>query len=211
MSEVPRYLFYVPVLHTQREARSIAFSVSGKFSEVQWHERPAEPEKTIQEMWNGISKKILELKLSSPSVRIYQDALPVCGIESEIVIKLAHKGSPNHQLIQELMKKGAHLEGTEDPELLIEENDYLMQLFADHSSIHTNFSLKKYHDKSMQLLAKRDAFIADRIISTTKPGEIPLVFMGVKHQLEKLLKSHFVIQYIIYRLPFKNVKEIYNV
>jgi len=207
MSEVSHYLFYVPILHSQGETRSLAFSLNGKTAESQRQDLPAEPEKAIQEMWDGIHKKILELELSYPSVRIYQDALPVCGIESEIVSKLAQKGSPNHQLVQELMKKGAHLEGTEDPDLLIEENDYLMQLFPDLSPLH----MKKYQEKSMQLLAKRDAFIADRIKSTIKQGEIPLVFIGVRHQLEKLLKSQFAIQYVIYRLPFKNVREIYNV
>ncbi len=45
----------------------------------------------------------------------------MCGKEEQIVHELAGAGSLNHQLVLELMGKGAVLVGTEDPQLLIRE------------------------------------------------------------------------------------------
>jgi hypothetical protein len=40
--------------------------------------------------------------------------------------------------------------------------------------------------------------------------EVPIVFMGVMHRLDKLLERHFLVSYVIYRLPFRSVGAIYN-
>jgi len=205
-------LIYVPILHTQKEAGEILVSLRGSESEKPLNSM-VQQEKPTKEMWEGIYEKLKESNIHYPSVRIYQEALPVCGKESEIVAKLAEKGSRNHQLILELMRKGARLEGTEDPDLLIKEYDYLTKLVSTVSVSVQNYrqALKEYQDKSMKLMKKRDLFITKRIKDSLKNGEMPLVFMGVRHQLEKLLQQDFVINYIIYRLPFKKIKDIYNV
>jgi len=205
-------LIYVPILHTQKEAGEILVSLRGSESEKPLSS-VVQQEKPTKEMWEGIYEKLKESNIHYPSVRIYQEALPVCGKESEIVAKLAEKGSRNHQLILELMRKGARLEGTEDPDLLIKEYDYLTKLVSTVSVSVQNYrqALKEYQDKSMKLMKKRDLFITKRIKDSLKNGEMPLVFMGVRHQLEKLLQQDFVINYIIYRLPFKKIKDIYNV
>lgn len=209
------HLIYVPILHTQREAGNIADSL--KDDDLKKESRggmtTVEQEKAINQMWDGICEKINELDISVASLRIYQDLLPVCGREKEIVEKLAEKNSRNHEVILELIKKGAKLEGTEDPNLLIKENDYLTELFNELSrtSKDNKEALKKYTDRSIELIKQRDPFIADRIKNTLKEGETPLLFMGPRHQLENLLTPQFVISYIIYRLPFKKVKDIYNV
>ncbi len=210
MEYIPR-LIYVPILHIQKEVGNIANLLRGGADKSPFTEDAAAQEKSINEMWDGIESKIEELNLSYPLVRIYQEALPVCGREAEIVTKLAEKGSRNHQFILKLMKNGARIEGTEDPDLLVKEYDYLMQLFNTLSINGRGEALKKYQEKSKKLILQRDAFIAVRIKTTIKHGEIPLLFMSVNHQLEKLLKHHFVSNYIIYRLPFNKVKNIYNV
>jgi len=206
-------LIYVPILHTYKEVGDIM-----AFLREDGSQRPAgcsglEQENAIKEMWDGIFEKIRETNLHYPAVRIYQEALLIGGIEREVVEKLAEKGSRNHQLILELMKKGAKLEETENPDLLIKEVDYLRHLITQHFSSPQNhrLALEEYKNKSTKLMEQRDAFIAERIKSTIKQGETPLVFMGVRHQLEKLLKYHFVITYIIYRLPFRKTGDVYNV
>lgn len=207
-------LIYVPIFHTQKEVGEILLSLKGDDAARPADTSLAEQEKSLKEMWDGIYEEIREMNISYLSIRIYQDALPVCGREKEIVEKLAQKASPNHQLILELLKKGANLEGTEDPDLLIKEYDILNQLISKVSVPIQSYrdSLKEeYKDKTMKLIKQRDAFIAERIKSTLKEGEIPLVFMGVRHELEKLLQQDFIINYIIYRLPFKKVGDIYNV
>jgi hypothetical protein len=116
----------------------------------------------------------------------------------------------NHRLILELLDKGARLEGTEDPDLLVEEYDALNEFLRNPDPKARQATLEKYCAKSDKVMEKRDAFIAERIRRTIQPGETPLVFMGVRHRLEKLLKPHFIVAYIIYRLPFKKVGDIYN-
>lgn len=212
MSDI-KSLIYVPVLHTRKEAGDILQSLKADEDQPPADTSLAEQEKSVKEMWDGISDKIQNMNISCLTIRIYQDAMPVCGREKEIALKLAQKGSRNHQLILELVKKGAKLEGAEDPELLIKEYDSLNQLIGKAALSIQSYrdSLGEYREKGAKLMKQRDAFIAERIKSTLKEGETPLVFMGVRHELEKLLQGHFVINYIIYRLPFKKIRDIYNV
>ena len=212
MSDI-KSLIYVPVLHTRKEAGEILLSLKEGEAKVSADTQSAEQEKSVREMWDGIQEKIQKINISYISLRIYQDAMPVCGREREIALKLAQNGSRNHELILDLVKKGAKLEGTEDPNLLIKEYDNLSQLISKASVSTQNYrdSLSEYKEKGAKLMKQRDTFIAERIKSTLKEGETPLVFMGVRHELEKLLQSSFAINYIIYRLPFKKVRDIYNV
>jgi signal transduction histidine kinase len=63
-------------------------------------------------------------------VRLYQDGLPVCGREEEIVRDLAGSGSQNHQILLELIARGARLTGSESPSLLLEEYELARQLLV---------------------------------------------------------------------------------
>ncbi|MEK7083793.1 MAG: hypothetical protein AAB932_01005, partial [Patescibacteria group bacterium] len=54
-------LVYVPILHAREEAV------------------PKKEPSAIDEMWEGIAAKIMELALPWEKTRIYQDGLPVCG------------------------------------------------------------------------------------------------------------------------------------
>ena len=136
-----------------------------------------------------------------------------CSVASAFNLVLSASRFSFHQLILELVKNGACLEGTEDPNLLVEEYDNLSQLIGKAAVSIQSYrdSFNEYKEKGAILMKKRDAFIAERIKSTLKEGETPLVFMGVRHELEKLLQNSFAINYIIYRLPFKKVRDIYNV
>lgn len=70
--------------------------------------------------------------------------------------------------------------------------------------------LTEYQARSKELLLRRDEFIFNRLNSTLRAGEVPLVFMGVMHRLDKMLEKHFLITCVIYRLPFRSVGAIYN-
>ncbi|MBM4082729.1 MAG: hypothetical protein FJ278_23685, partial [Planctomycetes bacterium] len=72
--------------------------------------------KAVEDIWRTIRAQVQALKLDYSRVRLYQDGLPNCGHEPEIVKGLAQSGSQNHQLLQELMEKGATVMGTESPE-----------------------------------------------------------------------------------------------
>lgn len=71
--------------------------------------------------------------------------------------------------------------------------------------------MREYQAQSLALMEKRDIFISRRIQTTVQDGELPLVFMGVRHRLEQKLAETFMITYLIYRLPFQKIGDIYNV
>ncbi len=54
---------------------------------------------SIGEIWDGIHRMILDLDLPYANVRLYQDGLPQCDKEAEIVQDVAARGSKNHQLL----------------------------------------------------------------------------------------------------------------
>jgi len=205
----PFNLLYVPVLHTHRESEDIVFLLKANGAGEHADKPGDEHDKSVRDMWEGIYKKIQETQVVFSSMRIYQDAMPVCGMEKELVSKLAEKGSRNHQLILDLLNKGARIEGTEDQQLLIKEYDCLTRFIA--SAHDRTAALEQYKAESPELMKQRDVFIAGRIKSTLQDGEVPLVFMGMRHGLEELLKDDFIITYIIYRLPFRKIGDIYNI
>jgi len=79
-------LIYVPILHTQKETGDIIASLNNdKVSQMP--KNSIEQKISIKKMWDGIYEKIKETGLVYPLIRIYQDALPVCGMEDKIVKK----------------------------------------------------------------------------------------------------------------------------
>ena len=186
-------LVYVPILHAREEAA------------------PKKGPSAIDEMWEGIAARIMELSLPWEKTRIYQDGLPVCGRGLKIVEQLAESGSQNHQLVLKLLERGAELEETESMELLLREHDLLNVLLMKTSGAERAAAMVEYQAKSRELLGVRDGFIFHRIKSTLpREDRVPLVFMGVMHRLDKLLEKDFLISRIIYRLPFGSVGAIYN-
>ncbi len=114
-----RKLILIPIIHTSADLGSLSGSVKAyylrRFGASVWDQR----EESVSKLWDDIREKISVLDLDYKIVRIYQDGLPECGFEQEIVRELAKAGSSNHQLILSLIDKGATLMGTEDPQLLI--------------------------------------------------------------------------------------------
>lgn len=161
-----------------------------KYGKGKWGEHV----EVVNRFWLGIREKILALKLPYQLLKIYQDGLPICGREREIVQEIAKRGSPNHQLILELMEKGAKLMGTERKDLLLAEYQQ-MQKSAQITDIQDKRKpLEEDRKKSLSLLRDRDEFIAQRIAQTLEEGEIGLLFLGMLHNIvEKLPKDIEVI------------------
>jgi hypothetical protein len=138
----------------------------------------------VDGLWDCIEAMLVEIDLSHARVRIYQDGLPVCGREKEIVNELCNAGSRNHRLIAELAKKGATVMGTESGELLIEEYQRVKQILAQPSAAAKADSMI---DAGAVLLQKRDKFMAERIDQTLMPGEIGILFVGMLHSVQRYL------------------------
>lgn len=153
----------------------------------------------IADMWRAIEEKMEALHVDWRGVRIYQDGLPVCGREEEIVNELADLGSPNHRLIASLLRRGAELEGTEDPSLLRKEYDSL------DAQIHRRSTAAR--PVVIELLEARDRYIAARINETLKEGEVGLLFIGLAHQVDRCLPGDIQVEPIISRLPLREERK----
>ena len=130
--------------------------------------------------------------MSPGSVRVYQDGLPVCGHEQEIVKELAESGSRNHRLLLSLQSRGAVLMGTESPELLVEEYQLAKAALAAGRASPAKMRRDRPHDT---LLARRDSFIANRINSTLGAGETGILFMGMLHEVTRSLEPDIQVVY----------------
>jgi hypothetical protein len=114
-------LIYFPIIHTQAEMGALGESVVRATLEKVGRAGLSRKTAAIDKIWTSIEGAINALVLAFDQVRLYQDGLPVCGREAEIVRELAQAGSRNHQLLLRLMEKGATLMGTESGELLVQE------------------------------------------------------------------------------------------
>jgi hypothetical protein len=203
-------LIYVPILHAQEDAgHRTPLLTRNDRNEVVRRKIDQGPS-AVDAMWEGIAAKVAGLHLPWDRVRIYQDGLPVCGNELEVVTRLAANGCRSSRYILQLLEQGAAIAGTEDMELLIREYDLLNQLLMKRSGVGQQEANAVYQASSRRLLVVRDQFIFNRIVGTLQPGELPLVFMGVMHRLDKMLEQEYSVSYVIYRLPFRSVGAIYN-
>ena len=167
-----------------------------RFGTQKWEEH----NRIIEDFWQGIRNKVFDLNLDYPNTRLYQDGLPVCGKEIDLVQELVKMGSRNHQILTELIQLGAKLEGTEDPKLLLEEYDYLKKASADLDKKQVK---RRYQRLAKSILQKRDLYIGQRIDKTLREGETGLLFIGITHKVNEKLPKDIGIDYLIYRLPFK--------
>lgn len=201
-------LVYVPIVHTEKDMGTLANQMKNAFVSKYDEEKWREHWQAIQEMWDGLKLKIQQLKLEYKKVRLYQDGLPVCGFEEKIIRDLAQKGSKNHLLLLWLIEQGTNLEGTEDPNLLVEEYGHIKGILEAPTSEARVKEIKNYERVAADLLSRRDRFIGDRIQKTLKEGEAGLVFLGMLHKVDELLPKDIKVSYLIHRLPFKRSFEM---
>ncbi|MBM4083302.1 MAG: hypothetical protein FJ272_00765 [Planctomycetes bacterium] len=178
---------WIPIIHTEADLGSMKASVRRLYvrraGERGWDRRV----KAVEDIWRTIRAQVQALKLDYSRVRLYQDGLPNCGHEPEIVKGLAQSGSQNHQLLQELMEKGATVMGTESPELLLEEYQLARKTLGTLGASQPDGQERLQRERSLLILEKRDRYIAERISQTLKPGETGVLFLGMLHSLDGLL------------------------
>lgn len=170
-----RQLVYVPIIHTAQDLGSQLDLVKQKYIARYgiraWQRRL----RVVERFWDDIAVSLCSLWQDGRKIRVYQDGMPVSGREVDLARQLAQNGSRNHQLIVQLVEKGAVLMGTEDPELLRREYDH----WQTSSAVYREASAH-YYDELMEL---RDRYIANRIDSTLREGELGLLFIGLLHGL----------------------------
>ena len=184
-----RILYHYPIVHSQSEMGAFSETIRKvtleKLGESVWRQKVG----LIGEMWRGIEESVDALALDYSQTRVYQDGLPVCGRESEIVSEIAGLGSPNHQLLLRLQEKGAALMGTESPDLLLEEYELLKKVLQGENAKEVSQAEAMQEEASNLILKRRDTFIAERIGETLQVGETGILFLGILHDLSGRLSA----------------------
>ncbi len=184
-----RDLFYVPIIHTEADLGSLGQAVKRSVIETQGSKTWARQQEAVEAAWAGIRTELLALPRAWPTLRVYQDGLPVCNSEMLIVKDIAAKGSHNHRLLLELVEHGATLMGTEDPRLLVRDYQRLQRLLKLASAPMGQKVFEEIKLEGEELLHARDAFIAERIDSTLQPNETGILLIGRLHCVDELLSG----------------------
>lgn len=192
-----RRLIYVPIVHTAADMGSQAEALEREHVRRHGRGEWARTRRLIDEVWEGLRTRLLALNLDYRRVRIYQDGLPVCGRELDIVREVAQGGSRNYALILELLSRGAVVEGTESPGLLREEYERI------RSAIPAGQAREEDAGEGERLLRQRDEFVGRRVGETLKDGEVGILFIGLMHRVDQFLPPDIEVQYLIHRLPFQ--------
>ncbi len=194
----------MPILHTQADMGALGESVReqtiAKLGQAGWERNVS----LIDGVWDRIEAAIRSWSLPYDKVRIYQDALPVCGREIQIVKDLAAAGSRNHRLLLLLAESGATIMGTESAALLVQEYKLAKQALGAGGARAGQMASAHYKARSQALLAERDRFMAERISSTLQPGETGILFVGMLHSLENWLAKDIRVEH---PFPLQNAME----
>ena len=184
--ESARKLVYIPIIHTLADMGTLGAAVRGMKLSALGRQGLAHDAAVVEKMWARIESVVASLPVTPGATRIYQDGLPICRHEREIVSELAGAGNRNHGLLLKLQARGATLMGTESPELLVEEYQLAAAAFASGAPVRPEIRQKQLRDT---LIEKRDRYIAARINATLGAGESGILFMGMLHQVVRYLDS----------------------
>lgn len=186
-----RRLIYIPIVHSEADFGSLTHNLRKKYIDrfglSGWRDRI----KAVDAVWEEIRRKVLALEIDFHKVKVYQDGLPICGRELEIVRDLARQGSKNHLLLMELAESGATIMGTEDAQLVVEEYLRLRDGLERDGEGGNRVS------PGEDLLGRRDLHIAKRISETLGEGELGILFMGLLHRVDEALGLDIEITYLL--------------
>ena len=192
-----RRLIHVPILHSPADMGSmgegLAAAIIDRFGRRHWDEYLA----LLDGFWQAVRAEIEALDLGYQQVDLYQDGLPVCGRELEIVEKAAAAGSENHQLLLDLVARGATLMGTEDPKLLLDEYRDVETALKDRSRGACAPEQTGESSRPGRTLSKRDAYIGRRIGESLRPGRTGILFLGMMHNVEPFLPADIVVTRLV--------------
>jgi hypothetical protein len=185
--ERARQLIWIPIVHSGPDLGSVADALRRWYVERASPEEWAQHIQTVDGAWEHVRQAIDRMHLDYTIVRLYQDGLPQCGHELDIVKDLAASGSQNHRILLDLVARGATLVGTEAPALLLEEYELVQRALARLATEDADDRAEHHQVLSQLVLEKRDRFIAGRVDETLQAGEVGLMFLGLLHALERFL------------------------
>ncbi len=179
-----RRIVYIPIIHALSDMGELGGSVQRQRIAQFGRQSVARSAAAVERAWDEVERAVRRLRVVPQGTRVYQDGLPVCEHEQEIVSSLAAAGSRNHKLLLELQDRGAILMGTESPDLLVEEYQVAMATFSQAKTPGTRDSQQQM---KTTLLERRDRYIAGRIDQTLQQSQMGILFIGALHNTLKYL------------------------
>ncbi|MCF8026077.1 MAG: hypothetical protein K9K82_11415 [Desulfobacteraceae bacterium] len=197
MKAFSRTLIYIPVVHTQADLGVLGRSIHRTHRQINGKTSQQRKASAIDQIWIDIESAVTGLDLDYGSVRLYQDSLPVCGHELDIVEELAAKGSRNHQLLLRMTENGATLMGTESAELLIKEYEHYKHILENGHPTEKTETDTRRKASADSLLHARDRYIGQRVNQTLPKGDTGILFLGVLHRPEPFFEQDIHLIYPI--------------
>ncbi len=191
----PRALIYCPVIHSVVDLGALGKPVQSATRTALGAEAWRRRVHTVDQMWNEIERLIEGMDLNPERTRLYQDGLPICEHELDIVKEMTYKGSRNHRILLRLHTRGAILMGTESGPLLLQEYNLAKRLLdPGHQGLDSD-GRDALQMHARVLLKARDRFIAERINSTLAPGDLGILFLGMLHDITPWLDPDIQVAY----------------
>ncbi|MBI2166436.1 MAG: hypothetical protein HYU29_08580 [Chloroflexi bacterium] len=189
-----RSLLYVPVLHAEADMGHLGHALAQRAAQLVGEKRWASHREFIYRFWQAVSDYFLALDLKG--LRIYQDGLAVDGeVGQRVVEEGARRGSPNYQLLRELLRHGAVLQKTEDPGLLLQEQQNI-KLQMEGGPVSVTRETPSRPGPEISLLEARDRFIAGAINHTLREGHVGALFLGAHHEVIPLLDPDILVDQV---------------
>lgn len=190
-----RTLIYCPVIHSVVDLGALGKPVHSAIHTALGAEAWRRRVHTVDQMWNEIERLIEGMALDPARTRVYQDGLPICAHELDIVKEMTYKGSRNHRILMRLHTRGATLMGTESAPLLLQEYGLAKRILAPDQGGFDSDGRDAIQMHSRMLLKARDRFIAERINATLVPGEVGILFLGMLHDITPWLDPDIQVAY----------------
>ena len=191
----PRALIYCPVIHSVVDLGALGKPVQSATRTALGAEAWRRRVHTVDQMWNEIERLIEGMDLNPERTRLYQDGLPICEHELDIVKEMTYKGSRNHRILLRLHTRGAMLMGTESAPLLLQEYNLAKRLLDPGQGALDGDARDALQMHARVLLKARDRFIAERINSTLAPGDLGILFLGMLHDITPWLDPDIQVAY----------------
>ena len=186
-----RKLLYVPIIHSESDLGSLGPALERRSASLCGEKRWAEHKETVSRFWQSVADYLQSL---GTPLKIYQDGLAADGeLGRRVIEEGASMGSRNHQLILDLIEKGAEIRKTEEASLLIQEYESISRLAVGEPS-ETISSHHSSRGQSRRLTEERNRFIAKTINESLRDGETAVLFLGAYHSVLSYLAKDIVVQ-----------------
>ena len=192
-----RILYYVPMIHSDKELNDLGPIIKTLREKAYGKSASDHDERAIENLWKKIRLWVHQTIKDMRGLIIYQDGMPV-GPREKIrqlfdLVLAEHPQSPLFRLTQELIDRGAVIEGTEDINLVVKRVNIYKEIYQTAAKCQNLQDVREFIVKKIEeqdgLIIQSDQFIAKRINETLPENGKGILFIGYRHKVdEELIK-----------------------